>query len=98
LGYGFDVAVLERDRSEGVRGASGVGFRKEDNVCTVYTRSVRLVVIEVIEEFVDCFSDNGPVCSIETWPEAIRARACVSVHLVEGIKNFLVRKWVIKVS
>jgi hypothetical protein len=54
-------------------------------------------VIEIIEEFVDCFSNNGPVSSIETWSEAIRARACVSVHLMEGVKNLLVRKWVIKV-
>jgi hypothetical protein len=63
----------------------------------VYTRGVRLLVVEIIEEFIDCLSDNGPVSSVETGAEAIRARACVTVHLMEGVKNLLVREWVIKV-
>jgi hypothetical protein len=44
-------------------------------VCAVYTRGVRLLVVEIIEEFIDCLSDNGPVSSVETGAEAIRARA-----------------------
>jgi hypothetical protein len=92
------VTVLEGDWTEGVWGASGFIFWEKDNVCAVYACSVGVVVIEVVEKSVEGVLDNGPVGPIEAGPKAIRARACISVHLMKGIEDFLLGEGIVEVS
>jgi hypothetical protein len=57
-----------------------------------------MVVIEVVKKSVEGVFDNGPVGPIEAGPKAIRARACILVHLMKGIEDFLMGEGIIEVS
>ena len=64
----------------------------------VDARGVSIVVVEIIEERSHFGFGDVPESSIEARTKAIRPRACIDIHFMEGIKNFLIGERVIKVS
>ena len=63
----------------------------------IYGCTFDVLAEEIVEQFYYFRFYNVPVVTVETRAETIRSGSCVSVHLMESIKDFLVGEGVINV-